>query len=133
MTLYQVIRSQDRTSPDGLVVKVPCSQWPGFISCSQNHATYLSVGLLWQWLTQKNQKDLQLGYTTMHWGLGEKKKKKEAKIKYLVNRRCLDELNLYILYSICFCSRKKCHGVSLHTPQVFAIQKVYFLFPSFFF
>ena len=36
-----------------------------------------SVAKLWQWLTQKNQKDLQLEYTAMHWGLGEGKKKRE--------------------------------------------------------
>ena len=33
--------------------------------------------MLWQRLTQKNYKGLQLGYTTMHWGFWEKKQKEE--------------------------------------------------------
>ena len=32
--------------------------------------------MLWRHPTQKNQNDLQLGYTTMYWGCGDKKKKR---------------------------------------------------------
>ena len=33
--------------------------------------------MLWWHPTYKNQNDLQLGYTTMRWGFGEKKNKEE--------------------------------------------------------
>ena len=64
-----------RASPDGLLVKVQYTpHWqPGFSSWAQNHTTHLSVAMLWWRLTQ-NWKDLQLRYTTMYWGFGEKKK-----------------------------------------------------------
>ena len=39
------------------------------------HAAHQAT--LWQHPTWKNQKDLQLGYTTMYWGFGETEKKEE--------------------------------------------------------
>ena len=69
-------KKYQRASADGLVVRVQHAHHfgrPG--SWLWKHTTCLSVAKLWWWLTQKNQQDLQLGFTTMHWGFGEGKKK----------------------------------------------------------
>ena len=61
------------------VLKVQCSHCfggPGSLSgCGTTPPVCLSVAMLWQQLTQKNWKDLQLGCTTMHCGFGKKTKK----------------------------------------------------------
>lgn len=64
-----------RGNPDDLVVKI---WWPRFVSQAWKHTTHLLVAMLWWWLTQKNQKNLQL-YTTMYWGLGRGKEGKRKK------------------------------------------------------
>ena len=68
-----------RASSDGLAVKFQSTllRWLGFGSRVWNHTTHLSVAMLWQQLTQKNQKDLncaQLGTETF--GKGEKEEKR---------------------------------------------------------
>ena len=40
-------------------------------------ASLLSVAMLWRWLTQKNQKDLQLEYTARSWALEKGGRKRE--------------------------------------------------------
>ena len=70
-------KEKRQANPDGLAVKVQSAplQQPEFCSQVWNHTTCLSAAMLWWWLTQKNQKNLQL-YTTMYWdfGLGGRKK-----------------------------------------------------------
>ena len=80
----KVIKNSKRASPDGLAVKVWCTPlWqPGPGSRAQNHTSRVSVAMLWQRLTWKSQKDLQLGYTTTYWGFeGEKKEFSDQRIR----------------------------------------------------
>ena len=79
MTFIMNIKVFLRASPDGLVVKVWLTLLPPprFNSRAGIYTTHLSVAILWWWLTEKNQKNLQL-YTTMYWVFGgEKEEKKE--------------------------------------------------------
>ena len=56
------LKTAPGASPDGLVVKIRCVplQQPRFGSWAQTYTAHLSVAMLWQWLTCKKQKNLQL-------------------------------------------------------------------------
>ena len=70
--------------PCGVVVKFTYSAWVAQGSLVRILGTDLHTAhqaMLWWQPTKKNQKDLQLGYTSMCWGFGEKKEKVETKGK----------------------------------------------------
>ena len=68
-------------SPDGLVIKVRHALlwWPRFGSWVWNYTTCLTVAVPWWWLTQTDQKSLQL-YATMYWGFVGARKKKGGRL-----------------------------------------------------
>src|SRR3712207_2842374 len=68
-----------RGRPHGQLVKFTCSASAaqGFTGLHPGHGTStVHQAMLGQHPTWQSQKDLQLEYTTMYWGVGEKKKKK---------------------------------------------------------
>ena len=66
--------------PGGVAVKFTCSTAEAQGSPAQILGTDLHTAhqaMLWRHATWKNKKDLQLEYTTMYWGFGEKEKKRK--------------------------------------------------------
>ena len=70
------------SQPGGAVIKFTCSAfaaWGLLVWILGMDLQAAHQPMLWQCPTQKNEKDLQLGYTTRYWGFGEGKKRGEGK------------------------------------------------------
>ena len=76
VTPFLSIRNLAWGCPSGVVIEFVSSTLVASVHQFGSWAwTYtLHQAMLWWHLTQKNQKDLQLRYTTMYWGFGERQK-----------------------------------------------------------